>query len=206
MSQTSVFTTLDVPGLQDKKARHIHAIQEMEKHLSVAHDGTIVLDVKNASDIQVDPDSFNELSMSLQVVNHLLRTGMVQPSEIRLKTEMPLQSPLAAEAIITAAGTCNGSDYLGKYWWGLRLYIDECITQDVVNGLKLGAAGAAVAAAALALGVPGVTTIPAGAPALVAALLLLGVAAITFVDGLGGNRGMEFAYTWIFNISWFWHQ
>ena len=66
---------------QDKKSKREHAIQEMEKHLSVAKDGTVVLNVKSATDIQVDPDSFNELSQSLQAMNQLLRSGQLHASQ-----------------------------------------------------------------------------------------------------------------------------
>ncbi len=198
MSQTSVFAT-DVQSLQEKKAKREHAIQEMEKHLSVAKDGTIVLNVKGPADIQVDPDSFKELSTSLQSVNQLVRTGQLRPSQIHLKTET--QSPMMAESIVTAAGTCNGTDYFGVYWWGMRLYIDECVTQDVINAIKLGAAGAAAVAAYLAW-----TAHPALLAALVAALLMLSAGLLGWVDELGGYRGLEFSVTWLFVVSWFWHQ
>lgn len=198
MSQTSVFD-VNVQSMQDKKAKREHAIQEMEKHLSVAKDGTIVLGVKNPADIQVDPDSFNELSSSLQAVNHMLQTGQVRPNQIRLKTET--QSPIMGEATITAAGTCNGTDYFGTYWWGMRLYTDECGTQDIINAVKLGASGAAALAAYLAW-----TGHPALVLGLVSALLLLSAGLLAWIDELGGYRGLEFSVTWIFVVSWFWHQ
>ncbi len=198
MSQTAVFAT-DVQSMQDKKAKREHAIQEMEKHLSVAKDGTIELNVKGPTDIQVDADSFNELSASLQAVNQMLHKGQLQPSQIRLKTEA--QPTAMTEAIITAAGTCNGTDYFGIYWWGMRLYIDECVTQDVINGMKLGAAGVATVAAYLAW-----TAHPALVLGLAAAIILLSAGLLAWIDELGGYRGLEFSVTWLFVVSWFWHQ
>ena len=198
MTQTAVYS-VDVQKMQEKKAKREHAIQEMEKHLSVAKDGTIVLGAKSATDIQVDPDSFNELSSSLQAVNHLLKIGQLRPTDIRLKTEM--QSPMMASETVTAAGTCNGVDYFGTYWWGMRLYVDECGTQDIINAIKLGASGAAALAAYLAW-----TGHPALILGLVSALLALSAGLLAWIDELGGYKGLEFSITWIFVASWFWHQ
>lgn len=204
MSQTVNPAPANVQALQDKRSKHLQAIQEMEKHLSVASDRSIVLNVKSAADIQVDPDAFNELSQSLQALNQLLRTGQVHPSQIRLKTET--HPPVAAgEALVTAAGTCNGQDNFATYWWGMRLWTDECKTRDIINDAGSGGAALGAIAAVLNL-IPGVGAI-IGSVLKVASLLLgVGSSAMNFVDGLGNDNGLEFSITWLFIISWFWHQ
>ncbi len=191
---------------QDKKNKREHAIQEMEKHLSVAKDGTIVLGVKSATDIQVDPDSFNELSQSLQAMNQLLRSGELRPSQIHLKTTVPAAAAAtaAAEPDVTAAGVCYGSDYFNTYWWGMYLLTDECKTRDIINDCLSGggALGAIAAILALIPGCQGVSFI-----AKVAGLVLgAGGSYMNFIDQLGSDHGLEFSITWLFIISWVWHQ
>lgn len=197
MTQTAAFAA-DVQSMQDKKAKREHAIQEMEKHLSVTN-GTIVLNAKNAADIQVDPDSFTELTASLQAMNKMLKSGQLQPSQVRLKTET--QSPVSTQSIVSVSGTCNGTDYFGTYWWGMRLYIDECVTQDAINAMKIGASGVATLAAYLAW-----TGHPSLVLGLAAAIIILSAGLVAWIDELGSYRGLEFSVTWLFIVSWFWHQ
>lgn len=117
--------------LKARKADYEHVIGEMEKHLSVASDGTIVLDVKNAADIHVNPDAFDELSKSLQKVNTLLRINQLQATQVGLKTDF---GPSAAmEARITAAGSCPGIDHTYTYWWGHQIDLNECQTQKLIG-------------------------------------------------------------------------
>lgn len=187
---------------QDKKSKREYAIQQMEKHLSVAKDGTIVLDVKSAADIQVDPDAFNELSQSLQAVNQLLRSGELHPSQIHLKTTKPAVAE--AEAALTAAGTCYGTDYFNTYWWGMYILTDECKSRDIINDCNTGAAALGSIAAILLL-IPGAQAVSFWTK--VAGLVLgAGGAYMNFVDQLGSDHGLEFSITWLFVISWIWHQ
>lgn len=83
----------------------------------------------------------------------------------------------------------------------MRLYTDECGTQDIINAVKLGASGAAALAAYLVW-----TGHPSLVLGLVSALLLLSAGLLAWIDELGGYRGLEFSVTWIFVVSWFWHQ
>ena len=188
---------------QDKKSKREHAIQEMEKHLSVAKDGTVVLGVKSAADIQVDTDSFNELSQSLQAMNQLLRSGELRPSQIHLKTIKPAAA-VEAEAAVTAAGTCYGTDYFNTYWWGMYILTDECKSRDIINDCNAGAAALGAIAAALLL-IPGAQGVSFWTK--VAGLILAaGGTYMNFIDQLGSDHGLEFSITWLFVISWIWHQ
>ena len=191
---------------QDKKSKREHAIQEMEKHLSVAKDGTVVLGVKSATDIQVDPDSFNELSQSLQAMNQLLRSGQLHASQIHLKTAIPATAAAAAaaEPDVTAAGVCYGSDYFNTYWWGMYLLTDECKTRDIINDCLSGSGALSAIAAILAL-IPGCQQL-SFLMKLAGLVLGAGGSYMNFIDSLGSDHGLEFSITWLFIISWVWHQ
>ncbi len=191
-----------VQDLERIKNTYEHAIQEMEKHISVAHDGTIVLSAKSGPDIQVDPDAFNNLSNSLQHLNGLLRNHQVFPSQIRLKTPIGGSSTVSAalkatanDASIITAGACASTTWFEFYWWGFRLHLNECATQELIALLYTLAIGALVYALISLFWPP--SWIDALMYGIAAALLFIGANLLKAQDQACGNQGL------VLHVSYF---
>ena len=181
--------------LKARKADYEHAIGEMEKHLSVASDGTIVLDVKNAADIHVNPDAFDELGKSLQKVNTLLRINQLQPTQVGLKTDFG--PSVVMEARITAAGSCPGIDHTYTYWWGHQIDLNECQTQKLIADLQIGAGVAALVALLTAALVP--IAIIAG---VIGAIMAIEQGVFQYYDQQCGHQGIAIYMTYFSDIPW----
>jgi len=81
------------------------------------------------------------------------------------------------------------------YWWGVKLFVDEGKTQEIIMALQ-GGAGAAVIGGLLSV----IGTIPAG---LISGIVFLAGFAIGVADS--NHRGVVFTYTWV-GLPWCWSQ
>lgn len=197
-------------GDQDQERRkntYEHAIQEMEKHISVAGDGQIILSAKSGPDIQVDPDIFNNLSNSLRHVNGLLVTRQLLPSQVHLKTPIGEPSALLGalktisdDASMVTAGACASFSWCQFFWWGIKIHMNECATQDLILDLQIQAA-VWVIAALFALPAGGAASIAMG---IVAALFQLGAAVVQWRDNTCGNVGIVVTVPWTVIGLWIW--
>jgi hypothetical protein len=202
MNQTSGSSSLQagssaqqVQDMEARKAKYEHAIAEMEKHLSVESDGTIVLKVKSAAEIHVDPSAFGELSKSLQKANARLRADHLHPTQVRLTTDF---GPSVAQMSphLTAAGRCAGNDYTYHYWWGFRADIDECLTQKMIALLQVDAGVAAIGALVFAAVGVGILM------AFVGAVEAIGQGIMQYYDEQCGHNGIAIYVTYFSVVPW----
>jgi hypothetical protein len=202
MSQTPAGASPELQDLRAKAAKYEHAIHEMEKHLRTEV-GAIVLEIKSGPEIGVDHDTFDELSKSLQQANEHLRSGKLHPSQVGMRTTFggPAQS---AEPRVTAAGSCPGVDRTSYYWWGYKLQVNQCVTNEI-EGILQGYQGTAGIAAAIA----GVLTpiFPWLAAWALMGAITAGIAglyqgAIQWTDQACGNQGIAFDFTWVSPFPW----
>ena len=89
------------------------------------------------------------------------------------------------------------------YWFGYRLYYDNCLTLDVIDLLYGGAGAAALCAATAAY----FGNIPVGAVCGAATgLWTMGAAWINYKNRQGGYQGIYVDVDWNFDWMWIDHQ
>ncbi len=100
--------------------------------------------------------------------------------------------------------SCAGWTGVGWVWYlGPRVYLNECVRDQIANLANVGAGTTAVAAATSAAGI---VDIPYSAlTALASAIMWTGGACIHEVDSWGGYRGVYWQLTYAYYISWWWH-
>jgi hypothetical protein len=99
----------------------------------------------------------------------------------------PYQTPTGTEAV-----TVNKLEF---YWWGVKLFVDEAKTQEIIMALQGGGAAVAVGGILSAFG-----AVPA---AVISGLIWLDAFAIGIADA--NHRGVVFTCTWI-GLPWCWSQ
>jgi hypothetical protein len=116
-----------------------------------------------------------------------------------LHRSLMMKKPLASQ--VTAARefewesgvSCPGVTNLETTWWGVKLSLDECKTQNLVDALKGGGGGAGAICTIIGLASEGVGWVICKAIAgLASALGYL----ISGVDNWGGKRGVVLTWTW----------
>lgn len=139
---------------EERKRQFADAVQKMEPHLSLASDGTLVLNVKSGADVQVDETLFNELKQSLDHTNSLIRSGKLKVSQGPTGFFLTNGggSNTSGGGSTGGGGTggggtpCAGQNAVYYYWWGSSVQMDHCIAVQVEALLQEGAGVAALAA------------------------------------------------------------
>lgn len=67
---------------QDRKQKAEKAIQQLERHVHRAPDGTFELKVNDAQSAGVDPVLFDELKRSLDETNRRVKSGELRPGDV----------------------------------------------------------------------------------------------------------------------------
>ncbi len=185
-----------VQELTAQRERYENAIQQMEKHLRKGPDGKFQLTAKSAAEVGIDADLFTHLSNSLQSANQKIDRGELKAEEVGFSSQTRLPAARPATA-------CAGRNLMLHYWWGVKIFVDECVTQSIESDLALAVGGTAIATTiAAALGVTAAAALPIG---LVAGILGLAQRGIQAIDVMGSNHGVVFNVTWI-AAFWIWHQ
>lgn len=86
-------------------------------------------------------------------------------------------------------------DKLEFYWWGVKLYVDEAKTQEIVKSLEGGSGATAIAGI-----LTGIGAVPS---AVISGIIYLAGFAIGVADA--NHRGVIFTCTW-FGLPWVWSQ
>ena len=183
-------TRIDAHKQQQDK--YEHAIRQLEQHIHVK-DGQLVLTIKHASELQLDPQVFDALRQSLNETNQLLQAGKITLDQVHLT----LDAQPAPQRGFAVRGACAGRDLLLWFWWGTKTYVDECTTQELEGMLAVSAGAIAIAGALSIIG-----AVPS---AVVAGFLGIEVGYMQFIDGLGGQQGVILNQPWI-GPGWIWHQ
>jgi len=64
------------------KDKHETAIRAIERRLRKNPDGTLVLDVRHAEELGVDPGAFANLVQSLEETNRKIKSGEIQAAQV----------------------------------------------------------------------------------------------------------------------------
>ena len=149
----------DVPAefaeLANRAMAYENAIRTMEKYISVANDGTLVLSVKSGKSIGVDEKIFQQLTKALEETNKQLRSGQLSLAEVHLDSgTSSLNSDTAA---VGDAVTCAGINGFRFFWWGMRAYFNSCRTEDII--LAAGSGGQVLCGLLSVWGTPASTAI-----------------------------------------------
>jgi hypothetical protein len=74
--------TIDRETERAIKEKHEPAIRAMEKRLRRNPDGTLVLDVKRAEELGVDPGASGNLIHSLEETNRKIKSGEIKANDV----------------------------------------------------------------------------------------------------------------------------
>jgi hypothetical protein len=69
------------------KVQYEAAIAELSKHITRATDGTFELDIKDAQEIGMVQEIFDDLISSLEITNELIRRGMIKANDLNLHSQ-----------------------------------------------------------------------------------------------------------------------
>lgn len=192
------------------KDKFERAILLLDPYVHPQKDGTFTLDAA-AQQLDIEPDVFTHLTSSLEHGNAQARLGRTQPQSGAISFLSGPGGPGPGNGGNGGPGgsptpppprkTCAGQDVLLTYWWGFKLYVDECLTQSLEKLLALAIAetGAAAAIAAIL----GVT--PAIPLVLISGILAADNQFLMYVDSLGASNGLIFNQTRL-GPFWVWHQ
>lgn len=193
-------------AVKENQKRHqdfIDAVTKMEAHMTVV-DGAIIMDGVTALDLNIDQALFDELSSSLAKTNSLVKSGEVRIEQVNLnRTSKPV---VITGKQINQVSACAGVNAYAVYWWGVQIWLNECLTQFLINSIWVGSGAAGVCTAiAAAVGASGVGAVVAVICGIVAGGFAMGAGALGAIDGLGGNHGLVIGRYWT-GGGWFWHQ
>jgi hypothetical protein len=185
------------------------AVRQMEAQLSVGTDHQIVINmtVFQATDAGLDAALFEHLLGALIETNKLLARGDITISDVSLSSGLnlfgetvdPIDFSLSTESSLLCAGQTNGY----QRWYGYALYLDHCLTGQVI-GLLNQLSGAAAVCALLSYRIK---TIPVSIIcAASAGLTQLGAGYIENINASGGYQGIIVDTDWWGHIIWVWHQ
>jgi hypothetical protein len=176
------------------KAAHdrlMRAVAAMRKHVAVRNGRlNFTLPARStheaAAKLGIDHSLFSRLHQSLKARNdHAARRGLMatggSQSRATVSTEVESES----------RPSCAGTTKVETVWWGIRLWLDECKTQALVNTLKGGGA----------IGTPTCVAL-AGPEAAPLCAVLGGLSAgsgflIDAVDTSGARQGVILSWTWL---------
>ena len=202
----------------ERKSRYENAIQRLERHLTVGPDGLLHLDVDRSPDIGVPGNIIDELQTGMQAVNDQVRAGAIGIEDVLLSSGRSVSDPEAPRPPVVVSATpgdvpqqavaCAGWTGIRWFWYGPRLYLNECHTQTLQSVLETGP-DVSVLCAALSNGTS--ADIPVGiACGFAAGLVDISARALHAIDSWGGNQGVYFQLTWLnrvgWRVNWMWHQ
>lgn len=176
---------------RDAYAKLIRAVEAMRKHLIVRNGHLhFTLPARSAPEaaarLGIDPDLFSHLYQSVKMRNlHAGQIGLGSARGARPASE----AIVSTEVQLESARSCAGVTKVEKLFWGVRLWLDECKTQDLIGTLKTG--GNAGSLCSL-LGPEG--------KVICTVLAVLGsveLGLIDVADKSGGSQGVILSWTWV---------
>lgn len=135
-----------------------------------------------AARLGIDSSLFVGLLNSMKRRNAQLRSGRLSRSELEL--EGP-SSPSTS-----SSPACPGHSGIRTYWWGTRMWLNECQVRQVLGMMQDGSGYAAICAALAAYFKAAPAAVVCG---VLGGGLTIGAGAVNVIDGLGGNRGIIFS-------------
>jgi hypothetical protein len=137
-------------------------------------------------------EAASKLGLPPKMVQLLL--GSLKHKNARLRAARVTQAELEIEA-----PSCAGRSALENFWWGRKVYLDECQSKSFIAALKGAAAGGGGCAALVPHPIVKAACAAFGA--------LSGVSAygLEAIDSAGGNQGLIIYWPWI-GGGWAWHQ
>jgi hypothetical protein len=161
---------------RQRNAGFTRAVRGLAAHVR-RRGGRLVLAIPRSNASQIAA----RLGIKPRGVEILARSAALRPA----RPVAPMARELDMEA---GGGSCPGRSDSARYWWGYRLWLNECQTKALIGAMKAGA-GAANACAAI------------GGPkeycGTFAGVLNLGAGVVEGVDSLGGNRGVVISQPWL---------
>jgi hypothetical protein len=163
----------------------MRAVAAMRKHVSVRNGGLhFTLPARStheaAAKLGMDHSLFSNLYNSLNARNS--RFGLVATRSGQSR------ATISAEVESESSPSCAGVTKVETVWWGIRLWLDECKAQTLINALK---GGGAIGPACVALAGP------EAAPACAVLPLSAGFGFLTdAIDKSGGSQGVVLSWTW----------
>ena len=176
------------------KAAHdrlMRAVAAMRKHVAVRNGRLhFTLPARStyeaAAKLGIDHSLFSQLHKSMKARNaHAARRGLMVTGRGRSR------ATVSTEVETESSPSCAGVTKVETVWWGIRLWLDECKTQALVNTLKGGGA----------IGTPTCVAL-AGPEAAPVCAVLGGLSAgsgflIDAVDTSGARQGVILSWTWL---------
>jgi len=130
-----------------------------------------------AARLRIDPQMAVSLLDSMRRRNAQLRPGQSGTAELELELgEVP---------------ACPGRTAVEVSWWGVRIWLNECHTRDLLDALRVGG-GLGTLCSAIAP-IPHVKLVCG----ILAASAGIGGGVINYIDRRGGNKGVVFIRPWI---------
>jgi hypothetical protein len=177
------------------RTRDFHrAIALMEQHMRVTEDGTLALDEEALSrDIEagkargIRPGTFAGLKEALKATNTRLRSGALKASDVFPSggaRPFAHSTAVQGDGTVTASG-CRGKSGSRFYWWGVRIWLNSCQTNNLIFLLQSGAGGLTICKK--------IGPIPCRVAAVIAQI---SVARIVQINNNGGNDGLVIDKSW----------
>jgi hypothetical protein len=180
---------LQVQKHKDAYARLMRAVEAMKKHVAVRNGRLhFTLPARStqeaAARLGIDHGLFSHLHASIRMRNvragqTALARGTRPAGEVTVSSEVQLES----------GSSCAGVTKVETVWWGVRLWLDECKTQQLVGAIPMGKDALDTLCGAL------------GGDAKVVCVVFKLIAAaeaplIKWADDTGGNQGIVLSWTW----------
>jgi hypothetical protein len=169
-------------------ARLMRAVEAMKKHVTV-RDGRLhfLLPARSAAEgaasLGIDPGLFNHLYNSLKIrSSHHHR---LQP-----RPPMSAGATVSREVQMESDSSCAGVTKVETVWWGVRLWLDECNTQKLLDAIPKGAPAVSTLCGMV---VGGEAKAVCPVFALIAAVE---APLIRWTDASGGSQGVVLSWTW----------
>lgn len=169
-------------------ARLMRAVEAMKKHVTV-RDGRLhfFMPVRSAAEgaasLGIDHRLFNHLYNSLKIRSRHYHRLHPRPP-------MGAGATVSREVQMESDSSCAGVTKVETVWWGVRLWLDECKTQQLITALPIGST--ALTPICSALGGAELAPICAVFGGLAAAEGPL----IKWTDQSGGSQGVVLSWTW----------
>jgi hypothetical protein len=189
--------------VEAQKTRYEHAVQQMERHLSIDDKGLLQLDVDSGLTLGIDERTFQELSLALALTNERIASGKLSLQEIALQDGKNIFGEEIQRNPEGYMPTCAGWTGITYSVWGPVYYLNDCHTQTVTNLLGAGAGAGAICAflSTIFQFYPGVAVCT-----LLGGLFAIGGGLMAAVNAWGGFQGIYFQQAWTGPILWWWHQ
>lgn len=167
--------------------RLMRAIEAMKKHISVRN-GRLHFSLPARS----STEAAARLGIDHRLFSHLYSALRIRSRHFPSTPQMPpgRGATISHEIQMETGSSCAGVSKVESVWWGVRLWLDECQTQQLIKALPIGSAALTPICAALG----GAELAP-----VCAVFGGLGAAAgplIDWADKSGGSQGVVLSWTW----------